>query len=321
MNKTMYEKSADNESSLPYNKLDDSGAIADLDHKDLPPGSRRNSSYHHSGEESNSEEIISVMGDVEADEIVSTAEALGHRNENSPSREDKTHQQIPSNRPQPVRMLSKRLILVNVLANFLVFTIAGFITYHCFNKATVLFSWHPSLMSAGYIIFMSQAVMTLSGGNFLTYKRHYKTRIVIHWLLQAIAGTLITIAFVCIVLNKIRMGKAHFQTLHAIVGLITFVLTIISIAGGVFTKYGFQLRHIMRPIYSKIMHGIAGTVTYVMGMVTIGLGVYSAWFQEDNNERVRLSLLIGIFAVTLYVIINPVVATISRAKTAVRTTL
>lgn len=219
------------------------------------------------------------------------------------------------------RMLSKRLVLVNLLANFLMFSISGFIIYHCFNHAAVLFSWHPTFMVVGYLILMSQAVLTLSGANLLTYQRHHKTRVFIHWLLQAVAGGLITIAFVCIVLNKIRMGKAHFQTTHGLFGLITVVLTLVSIGGGVFTKYGYQLRSVMRPIYSKILHGVAGTVTYILGSVTIGLGIYSRWFQEDNGEQVRLALLIGLIAVTLYVIINPIAATISRTKTALRSTL
>lgn len=267
------------------------------------------------------------MEEVETDEIISAADGFGaSRSEEQLQQQDgkEQHQQRQSQkRPNQTmaRMLSKKLILVNVLANFLMFTITGFITYHCFYKATVLFSWHPSFMCVGYLILMSQAVLTLSGANLLTYQRHHKTRVFIHWLLQAIAGILITIASVCIFLNKVRLGKDHFQTTHGIFGLITVILTLLSIAGGVFTKYGFQLRTLVRPIYSKIFHGIGGTVAYILGSVTIGLGIYSRWFEEDNDDQVRLALLIGVIAVTLYVIINPIAATISRTKTALRTTL
>lgn len=270
------------------------------------------------------------MEQVETDETrFATMKRTGSSEEEQGNLDDTQRQQqqqqqqnlAKRNHPQSVRMLSKKLLLVNFLANFLMFAIAGFITYHCFNKATVLFSWHPSFMAVGYLVLMSQAVLTLSGANLLTYQRHHKTRVFIHWLLQAVAGVLITIAFVCIVLNKIRMGKAHFQTTHGLFGLITVILTLVSIGGGVFTKYGYQLRSVMRPIYSKIMHGVAGTVTYMLGAVTIGLGIYSRWFEEDNSDQVRLALLIGLIAVTLYVIINPITATISRTKTALRTTL
>ncbi|EAT35327.1 AAEL012502-PA [Aedes aegypti] len=272
------------------------------------------------------------MDEVEADEIISAAEGFGSGARRGSSQSTADKQQVvygkttttTRNAQQPqstLRMLSKKLLLVNLLANFLMFAIAGFITYHCFNKATVLFSWHPTFMSIGYFILMSQAVLTLSGANLLTYRQHQKTRILIHWILQALAGILITIAFVCIFLNKVRMDKKHFQTTHAIVGLITVILTLASIGGGIFTKYGYQLRHLVRPIYSKIMHGVAGVVTYILGSATIALGVYSQWFQEDNNGQVRLALLIGIIAVTLYVIVNPIAATISRTKTALRSTL
>lgn len=220
-----------------------------------------------------------------------------------------------------VSTFSRSLMLANILANGLMFAVAGYITYHCFNKATVLFSWHPAFMSIGFLILMSQAVLTISGTNFFTHRCNHRTKVFIHWLLQAVAGILITIAAVCIFLNKIRMGKPHFQTLHGIFGLVTVCLTLISISGGVVTKYAFQLRQYMRPIYSKLIHGIGGTIAYLFGVATIGLGVYSKWFQEDNDAYVRLTLVIAIGAIALYVIIVPIMNTIQRFKTAARNTL
>ncbi|XP_058118660.1 uncharacterized protein LOC131289733 [Anopheles ziemanni] len=216
---------------------------------------------------------------------------------------------------------SRKLLLANALVNVLMFAVAGYITYHCFNKAMVLFSWHPTFMSIGYLILMSQAVLTMSGTNYFTHRCHHRTKVFLHWLLQAVAGILITIAAVCIFLNKIRLQKSHFQTLHGIFGLVTVCFTLASIAGGVTTKYAFQLRQYMRPIYSKLIHGIAGTVTYLLGVITIGLGVYSHWFQEDNDANVRLTLVIAIGVIAVYVIIAPMLNTIQRMKTAVRSTL
>lgn len=111
-------------------------------------------SYRNNGTTSDSVLISEpAMDEVEADEIISAAEGLGR---------DSTHhtdkQQVQGKRTttaaaaSTVRMLSKKLLLVNLLANFLMFAIAGFITYHCFYKATVLFSWHPTFMSIGVSI-------------------------------------------------------------------------------------------------------------------------------------------------------------------------
>ncbi|XP_053668704.1 uncharacterized protein LOC128719107 [Anopheles marshallii] len=216
---------------------------------------------------------------------------------------------------------SRKLLLANLLINGLMFAVAGYITYHCFNKAMVLFSWHPTFMSIGYLILMSQAVLTMSGTNYFTHRCHHRTKVFLHWLLQAVAGVLITIASVCIFLNKVRLGKPHFQTLHGIFGLVTVCFTLASIGGGVTTKYAFQLRHYIRPIYSKLMHGIAGTVAYLLATTTISLGVYSRWFQEDNDANVRLTLVIAIGTIALYVVVAPIFNLVLRIKTAVRNTL
>uniref|UniRef100_A0A182WDV5 ascorbate ferrireductase (transmembrane) n=1 Tax=Anopheles minimus TaxID=112268 RepID=A0A182WDV5_9DIPT len=216
---------------------------------------------------------------------------------------------------------SRKLILANVLINGLMFAVAGYITYHCFNKAMVLFSWHPTFMSIGYLILMSQAVLTMSGSNYFTHRCHHRTKVFVHWLLQALAGILITIASVCIFLNKVRLGKPHFQTLHGIFGLVTVCVTLASIGGGVTTKYAFQLRHYISPIYGKLMHGIAGTVAYLLATTTISLGVYSRWFQEDNDANVRLTLVIAIVTIALYLVVAPIANSVLRIKTAVRSML
>ncbi|XP_052889035.1 uncharacterized protein LOC128297437 [Anopheles moucheti] len=216
---------------------------------------------------------------------------------------------------------SRKLLLANLLINGLMFAVAGYITYHCFYKATVLFSWHPTFMSIGYLIIMSQAVLTMSGTNFFTHRCHHRTKVFLHWLLQAVAGVLITIASVCIFLNKVRLGKPHFQTLHGIFGLVTVCFTLASIGGGVTTKYAFQLRHYISPMYSKVMHGMAGTVAYLLATTTISLGVYSHWFQEDNDANVRLTLVIAIGTIALYVVVAPIFNLVQRIKTVVRNTL
>uniref|UniRef100_A0A182XGU1 ascorbate ferrireductase (transmembrane) n=1 Tax=Anopheles quadriannulatus TaxID=34691 RepID=A0A182XGU1_ANOQN len=250
------------------------------------------------------------------DETTVTGEGMMDRAKRNASNRNANNRAVERN-----ATFSRKLVLANVLINVLMFGVAGFITYHCFNHAMVLFSWHPTFMSIGYLILMSQAVLTMSGANYFTHRCQHRTKVFLHWLLQAVAGVLISIASVCIFLNKVRLGKPHFQTLHGIFGLVTVCLTLVSIAGGVTTKYAFQLRHYMRPIYSKLGHGIVGTVSYLLATVTISLGVYSRWFQEDNDANVRLTLVIAIGTVALYVIVTPIANTVQRIRTAVRTTL
>lgn len=135
-------------------------STADLESGDRPASSQRgteNSSYHH-GEDCSvitaAAAAAAAMEQVETDETRFATKRSQTEEEEEATREDEQQRQqqqtfAKRNQPQSVRMLSKRLVLVNLLANFLMFAIAGFITYHCFNKATVLFSWHPTFMAVG----------------------------------------------------------------------------------------------------------------------------------------------------------------------------
>jgi cytochrome b-561 domain containing protein 2 len=161
---------------------------------------------------------------------------------------------------------------------------------------------------------MSQAVLTMSDNNYFTNNLEHKSRVYAHWVLQALAGVLITIAFSCIFINKVRMGKPHFQTTHALVGLTTICMTLMAIGGGVFTKYSFKLRTIVRPVYSKIGHSALGILTYMMAMATILLGIYSKWGEDKTTAEIR-GVIFGILCVTtIYVLIKPMLLMASRFK-------
>ncbi|XP_052873149.1 uncharacterized protein LOC128278459 [Anopheles cruzii] len=321
------------QTSVPYGRFENLSSTADLGNYERNAEGRNptveiNGDRHAKGYRSVASSVAMGAGEPEATSAEQEELFAQYRDDRSDLPVAQEDQQMDRNKRnvenRPLDRggaFGRRLLLVNVMVNGLMFAVTGFITYHCFNKAMVLFSWHPTFMTTGYLILMSQAVLTMSGENYFTHRFTYRTRVFAHWILQAVAGILITIAAVCIFLNKIRLGKSHFKTLHGIFGLVTVCVTLVTILGGVTTKYAFQLRSVVRPIYSKLMHGIAGSVAYLLGMVTISLGVYSVWFQEDNDANVRLMLVIAIALIALYVIVTPMLNTVQRIKTAVRTTI
>lgn len=128
-------------------------STADLESGDRAASSQRgteNNSYHH-GEDCSViiAAAAAAMEQVETDETRFATKRSQTEEEDDEQQRQQQQNLAKRNQPQSVRMLSKRLVLVNLLANFLMFAIAGFITYHCFNKATVLFSWHPTFMAVG----------------------------------------------------------------------------------------------------------------------------------------------------------------------------
>jgi cytochrome b-561 domain containing protein 2 len=161
---------------------------------------------------------------------------------------------------------------------------------------------------------MTHAVLTMSDNNYFTNNLEYKSRVYVHWVLQALAGVLITVAFTCIFANKWRAGKSHFQSTHSLVGLTTVCLTLVAIVGGVFTKYSFRLRTIVRPVYMKIGHAALGSVTYMLAVAALILGIYSKWFEGVSSPELQ-GVFTGVLCLTTaYVMIKPMLVMATRFR-------
>jgi cytochrome b-561 domain containing protein 2 len=160
----------------------------------------------------------------------------------------------------------------------------------------------------------------MSDNNYFTYKLEFKYRLLLHWVLTAIAGVLITVASVCIFMNKVNHGKSHFQSIHGILGLATVCCTLLSIILGVFTRFSFPLRNCVRPICTKISHSLLGVVTYVLAMTTIGFAVYSEFFigltHDIHYLRIIVVCVIGVTGI--YVLVKPVALLYARLEEVVR---
>lgn len=153
----------------------------------------------------------------------------------------------------------------------------------------------------------------MADNNFVTQSLNYQNRVTVHWVLQTSALILITVAQTCIFLNKNRFGKDHYQTTHSLFGLITYLLTVLSTLGGVFTKYSFQLKHIMKPLLAKAMHSFSGLLAYVLAIITICLGINQFW-GNSSDSFVKPIIYVLLFITTLYVSIKSFILFASRAS-------
>uniref|UniRef100_A0A1B0CRP4 Cytochrome b561 domain-containing protein n=1 Tax=Lutzomyia longipalpis TaxID=7200 RepID=A0A1B0CRP4_LUTLO len=114
-------------------------------------------------------------------------------------------------------------IVMDLVVQSLLFIFTAYIVYLSFSHSAFLFAWHPALLTIG-----------------------------------TIGGVLSTAGFIAILAHKFVNDKHHFHTYHAIVGLITFILTALVGVGGVWTKYSYNLRQYLRPVLAKLIHGALG---------------------------------------------------------------
>jgi hypothetical protein len=164
-----------------------------------------------------------------------------------------------------------------------------------------------------YLLIMSHAILCMADNNFLTHSFNYQKRVTIHWVLQTAALILITIGQTCIFLNKNRNNKLHYQSTHAIFGLITYLLTVAATLGGVFTKYSFNFRTVIKPIVVKISHSFAGLLTYILAMITICLGIHQ-FFNDSHDSWSKPVVYVIIFITTSYVTIKSIILLTSRTS-------
>ncbi|CAI5537482.1 unnamed protein product [Closterium sp. Naga37s-1] len=96
-----------------------------------------------------------------------------------------------------------------------------------------LFGYHPSALALGFVFLMGEGVIAAAVGK----GRQRPLWINIHALLQGLAGAAIAAGITAIYLNKTRLGKPHFTTLHSRLGLAALVLSAGIAAGGAVVKY------------------------------------------------------------------------------------
>jgi surface polysaccharide O-acyltransferase-like enzyme len=140
---------------------------------------------------------------------------------------------------------------------------------------------------------MGQAILVLSDDNILTslHPSVKKTVRENHWICQVLAAICILVGFVTIIVDKNIKGRSHFHTDHAILGLVTIILSFVACAGGIFVLFAAKLKDWVKPSYLKISHAVIGIITFVLGIASQATGMIRWNTKSDNTGTVCIVLL------------------------------
>lgn len=131
-------------------------------------------------------------------------------------------------------------------------------------------------------------------GNILTGELSFQNRMTVHWILQTSALTFITIAQICIFVDKINQGKHHYQTAHSLFGVTTYLFTVLSCISGILTKFKKS------SFLAKTLHLFSGLITYLLAMVTICLGISQSWDSSyDSYTNAIIYIILAFTALFL----------------------
>ncbi|XP_045459373.1 transmembrane reductase CYB561D2 [Melitaea cinxia] len=201
---------------------------------------------------------------------------------------------------------------LNILSNICALLFTGIIFYCCFKNGTSLFSFHPTLMSLGWLIFMTSAVNAVTPGDLATEWMPIRLRSARHWVIQLIAILFIFIGFLVILSHKIINNKEHFTSLHGKFGLTSFIFMVSTSLGGLGALYSLKLKNYLAPIYTKLLHASFGLITFCLGTITILLGNFSVWW--SFGEILRYTCLLLVLLIMILTVLRPSLKVYFRLK-------
>ncbi|KAL7031263.1 hypothetical protein ACKWTF_006949 [Chironomus riparius] len=180
------------------------------------------------------------------------------------------------------------------------------------DAGIVLYTFHPTLMAIGYLILMAQGILGMSNRSICSESISHNRRVKLHWITQTIAVILITIAQTSIFVNKNINGYPHYQSIHSICGLVTYLMTLCGTVGGICNNYSTSLKKFMKPVQLKVGHGFAGSLVYVLASATICVGINQVWGDEEDAQ-IKLASIAVILISALYVVSASIKTALARA--------
>ena len=150
----------------------------------------------------------------------------------------------------------------------------------------VLFAWHPTLMSIGFLLFMTSGLVAYRSPYLSTSRTAARTA---HIVLQVLGSLTVFAGLIIIIVNKLSLSPphAHFQSAHSIMGLIAIVLVFVQFCTGLFKASMVPQKYLK-------WHGDVGHLGYVFGVAALILGLtefYSSWKVSLQVTAVGLPVL------------------------------
>ncbi|XP_077286903.1 transmembrane reductase CYB561D2-like [Arctopsyche grandis] len=203
-------------------------------------------------------------------------------------------------------LLSTLKVLLNTLAQMLVGVIFLFIIYYAVRYiGSEKLKLHVIFSTLGYEFLMMEAIMVFNPEN--SWSRHIprKNKKIVHLVLQVTAASFILAGFILAVVEKGSWGIGHFTSNHGILGLTSFICTLISIFNGIGTFLMAKSKNRVRSTGVKFMHTLFGSSTIVLGLVTLILGVRKQSFINNAGETLSVVATVFLALSACYVFLNP----------------
>lgn len=161
---------------------------------------------------------------------------------------------------------------------------------------------------------MTESLMSFTADNVATNQLDFKSKLNVHWILQAFAAIFALAGFIVVVIHKYNLDKYHFTTFHGQFGLAGLLCILATSAIGGVAKFAFALRHLVRPANLKIAHAALGLLNYKLFVVAAILGLYSSWFGKHGTKGGFYVCVAALLIILQYIVVPPVRTIVTRIR-------
>ncbi|CAH0551311.1 unnamed protein product [Brassicogethes aeneus] len=157
-------------------------------------------------------------------------------------------------------------------------------------------TWHYILCTLGYGLFMAEAIVIFSKNSSFTQDLNRRVNGYIHGILMGLAVISTTIGISFKIYQKNTSNSEHFTTNHGITGLVSWLLAMVAVFGGLAALFSKPFENYIKPIYIKFLHNFLGISSFSIGCASLALGLekHAILFHTSPETRVALTWAISI---------------------------
>ncbi|KAL0104884.1 hypothetical protein PUN28_016496 [Cardiocondyla obscurior] len=201
----------------------------------------------------------------------------------------------------------------SILTHFLLVAPIIYILVVAFENYS-FFSWHPICMSVGVGLLITEAVFSISGEAYISWKLPRRNRVTIHWVLHTLGLTVIGIGLIIIVVNKVNHDRPHFATTHSQLGLVTIILSVLTATFGILANNTVWVYPRVRPVLIKVAHACGGIGITILLLATLINGTYSNWWAISGTSTGRDLTFASLFFAGVLILVKPILGAVSRCR-------
>lgn len=172
-------------------------------------------------------------------------------------------------------------LIITHLPRLFFLLLFSYLTWPLVGEKSVLFNWHPFLMSLSFAFFLPDGLSYFNSKTsllpFISNNNH-STKVRFHWMVMLAAAVSAVFGVAAIYYNKVLNHKPHFTSWHGLLGIWTLGVFLAQAFGGIFLLYPALSLKLVSKQFVKKCHMLSGSIVAVLGYSSLVLSTYSNWF-------------------------------------------